>query len=192
MVRVDFLCIRFLFPSIVNCTHWILFLGGFYNKCYWVLLKSLAKFIYTLYTATVNSPSKETSLIGSFICIYCLAKCAPPVRWIFRFIKRTRDLKWISTPRNLFLRWISWIFFFAVLLGSLKKICKPVSIKSGIFLLIIRHVPARLLCFRTVCQSPSCPYFPKTVKKENPRTDLSQLKPIIRFHVLLLIPDIKI
>jgi len=46
-----------------------------------------------------------------------------------------------------------------------KRICKPVSMKSGLFLLIIRHVPARLLFFRTVCQSPSCPYFPKTAKK---------------------------
>lgn len=83
-------------------------------------------------------------------------------------------------------------FLLCCFIGKSEKGLQTSFQKSGLFLLIIRHVSARLLFYRTVCQSPSCPYFPKTVKKENPRTDFSQLKPIIRFHILLLILDLKI
>lgn len=71
-------------------------------------------------------------------------------------------------------------FLLCCFIGKSEKGLQTSFQKSGLFLLIIRHVSARLLFYRTVCQSPSCPYFPKTVKKENPRTDFSQLKPIIR------------
>lgn len=128
-----------------------------------------------IHTATVNSSSK-TNQFDWFNNFHLLPgqMCATSTL-DFRFFKKTWDAKWISMPRNGF----PLLFYREVW----KRICKLVSMTSNHCLLIIRHVSSKLLFLEQFVKARvKAPVFhisPKTVKKENPRTDF------LWFHVLL-------